>query len=74
MLLLKQNGSKLNKRKCKMLELKEIRKTYSTGDEKVEEEQYISKVLDSLSTNDLKSFKNHLEENYNEIEEDVSSV
>ena len=40
----------------------------------VKEEQYISKVLDSLSTNDLKSFKNHLEENYNEIEEDISSV
>lgn len=30
---------------------------------KVEEEQYISKMLASLSTNDLKSFKKHLENN-----------
>ena len=31
--------------------------------DKVEEEQYISKMLASLSTNDLKSFKKHLENN-----------
>lgn len=30
---------------------------------KLEEEQYISKMLASLSTNDLRSFKKHLEEN-----------
>lgn len=30
----------------------------------IEEEQYISKMLASLSTNDLKSFKKHLEENF----------
>ena len=40
----------------------------------VKEEQYISKTLDSLSTNDLKSFKRHLEDNYSEIEKDVSSI
>ena len=40
----------------------------------VEEEQYISKMLGSLSTNDLKSFKNHIEENYNEIENDIASI
>lgn len=37
-------------------------KSEDTG--KVEEEQYISKMLASLSTNDLKSFKKHLEENF----------
>ena len=30
---------------------------------KLEEEQYISKMLASLSTNDLRSFKKHLEKN-----------
>ena len=42
--------------------------------EEIKEEQYISKMLDSLSTNDLKSFKNHLEKNYNEVKDDLSSV
>ncbi len=40
----------------------------------VEEKQYISKMLGNLSTNDLKSFKNHIKENYNEIGEDISSI
>lgn len=40
----------------------------------LKEEQYISKVLDTLSTNDLKSFKNHLNHNYKQIENDLSSV
>ena len=40
----------------------------------IKEEQYISKVLDNLSTNDLKSFKNYLENNYNEISNDLSSI
>ena len=42
--------------------------------EEIKEEQYISKMLDSLSTNDLKSFKNHLEKNYSEVKDDLSSV
>ena len=41
---------------------------------KIEEEQYISKMLASLSTNDLRSFKKHLEDNYDEIESDISSI
>ena len=40
----------------------------------IREEQYITKVLDSLSTNDLKSFKKHLENNYSEVENDISSI
>ena len=42
--------------------------------EGVKEEQYISKMLDSLSTNDLKSFKKHFEKNYPSRDEDISSV
>ncbi len=40
----------------------------------IKEEQYISKVLDNLSTNDLKSFKGYLEKNYENISNDLSSV
>jgi len=40
----------------------------------IKEEQYISKVLASLSTNDLKSFKKHLEKNYDKVKEDISSI
>lgn len=40
----------------------------------LKEEQYISKVLDTLSTNDLKSFKKYLNDNYKEVENDLSSV
>ena len=47
---------------------------YDKDLDEVKEEQYISNVLDSLSTNDLTSFKKHIEENAEEIEEDVSSI
>ncbi len=40
----------------------------------VKEEQYISNMLSSLSTNDLKSFKNYLENNYDEVKDDISSI
>ena len=40
----------------------------------IREEQYITKVLDSLSTNDLKSFKQYLENNYKKVENDISSI
>ena len=40
----------------------------------VKEEQYISSMLKSVSTNDLKSFKKHLEDNYNQVEKDISTV
>ena len=42
--------------------------------ETIEEEQYISKMLDSLSTNDLKSFKKYFEQNNSEIIKDIASV
>ena len=46
----------------------------SEENEKLKEEQYISKVLANLSTNDLKSFKNYLENNYDEVKNDISSI
>lgn len=46
----------------------------SEESDEIKEEQYISKMLDSLSTNDLKSFKKHLEGNYSEVKNDISSI
>ena len=40
----------------------------------VTEQQYITSMLSSVSTNDLKSFKKHIENNYHEIENDVSNI
>ena len=44
------------------------------GTDKVTEEQYISKMLGNLSTNDLKSFQKHLKDKYDEVDEDISSI
>ena len=41
---------------------------------KVKEEQYITKMLSNLSTNDLKSFTNYLKENNEIVEKDISSI
>ena len=41
---------------------------------KLKEEQYISTMLASLSANDLRSFKNYLETNYDKVSEDISSI
>ena len=46
----------------------------SEGNGKIKEEQYISKILANLSTNDLKSFKHHLEANYSEVKDDISTI
>lgn len=52
----------------------------TTGDKEqsnsneVKEEQYISTMLSSLSTNDLKSFKKYLDENYNHIGKDIETI
>ena len=46
----------------------------SEESDEIKEEQYISKMLDSLSSNDLKSFKKHLEDNYGEVKNDISSI
>ena len=43
-------------------------------DGKIKEKQYISDVLSSLSTNDLRSFKKYLEENDEEVKKNVASV
>ena len=43
-------------------------------DGEIKEKQYISDMLASLSTNDLKSFKEYLEENDKEVKKNVSSI
>ena len=40
----------------------------------VKEEQYISTVLSNLSANDLPSFKKYLEDNYEKVEKNISSI
>ena len=53
-----------------------MRASESSGENtgRVKEEQYISKVLATLSTNDLKSFKKYIQNNYKEIKDDVSEI
>ncbi len=46
----------------------------NTGTNEVKEEQYISKMLGALSTNDLKSFNDYMKENKDEIEKDVATT
>ena len=46
----------------------------NTDDGKVKEAQYITKMFKSLSTNDLKSFKSYLENNYSQVEKDLTNV
>ena len=48
--------------------------TEENNNGKIKEEQYISKMLVNLSTNDLKSFKRYLEKNYSDVKEDISSI
>lgn len=42
--------------------------------DKVTEEQYISSVLANVSTNDLQSFKNYVNDNREKIKDDVTSI
>ena len=42
--------------------------------DEVKEQQYITSMLSSVSTNDLKSFKKYLENNHNEIAKDISNI
>ena len=44
------------------------------GTNNLTEEQYISKMLGNLSTNDLKSFNKYIEDNYNKVDNDISST
>ncbi len=46
----------------------------SANSNEVKEQQTITSMLSSVSTNDLKSFKQYLEKNAKEIEEDVSNI
>ncbi|MBR2708635.1 MAG: ABC transporter ATP-binding protein/permease [Clostridia bacterium] len=46
----------------------------SDGSNEVKEEQYISNVLANVSTNDLQSFKNYVNDNKEKIKGDVSSI
>ena len=43
-------------------------------DDKVYEQQYITSMLKSISTNDLKSFKKYIENNYHKIENDIATI
>ena len=49
-------------------------KAKSDGSNKVVEQQYITSMLSNVSTNDLKSFKKHIEKNSKTIEKDVSNI
>lgn len=42
-----------------------------TNSNEVKEQQYITSMLSSVSTNDLRSFKNYLDKNYKKVEEDI---
>ena len=42
--------------------------------ENIKEQQYISSMLSNISTNDLKSFKTYLEDNYSKVKNDLSNV
>ncbi len=42
--------------------------------EEVKEQQYITSMLSSVSTNDLKSFKKYLETNNDKIKDDISNI
>ena len=44
------------------------------GTDKVVEQQYITSMLSNISTNDLKSFKKYLEDNYHHVEKDLANV
>ncbi len=48
--------------------------TLTNNSNEVKEEQYITSMLSSVSTNDLKSFKHYLEDNYEKVEKDLSNV
>ena len=41
---------------------------------KVEEQQYLTSMLANISTNDLKTFKHYIENNYMKIDQDISTI
>lgn len=40
----------------------------------VTEEQYLTSMLSNVSANDLRSFKNYIENNYDKVDDDVSTI
>ena len=56
-----------------LLSMSERSDTY-VEDGMVLESQHITKMLKSLSTNDLKSFKHYVEDNYSEIKNDINTI
>ena len=50
------------------------RESKSNNSGEIVEEQYISKMLADISTNDLKSFNEYLQENQSKLENDISSI
>ena len=44
------------------------------SDNKIIEQQQITSMLKNVSTNDLKSFKNYLDDNYNKVKDDLAAL
>ena len=44
------------------------------GTNKVTEQQYLTNMLSNVRANDLKSFKKYLEKNYQDVDDDISTV
>ena len=51
----------------------EQNKDEDLGD-KIIEKQYVTSMFSSISNNDLRSFKKHIEENYSEIKDDITTI
>ena len=56
-----------------LLSMRSSREDVRKGN-KVKEQQYITSMLSNISTNDLKSFKKYIEDNYKDIEDDLSTI
>ena len=46
----------------------------SKNNDKVVEQQYLTNMLSSISTNDLNSFNNYLKDNYSSVKDDISTI
>ncbi len=49
-------------------------RNYTDKEDHVVEQQYMSTMLSTIKANDLKSFKRFLDNNYDEVDEDISNV
>lgn len=49
-------------------------KNDNNGTNKIKEEQYVSNMLKSISTNDLKSFKGYINKNYDKVKDDITTI